>query len=131
MRFSKEKKALVSAVPGVGSPFKATVVTSASGANILKSLESFANELIHSKNRHGINGSANTENSIPLRDEDFALLPYIMAAPSNVRKGSMAINGTESVRYYKNHSNGVVVVVEREGFFDVEDMENITMWAGK
>lgn len=35
VRFSKgKKKALVSAVPGVDSPFKATVVTSASDANI-------------------------------------------------------------------------------------------------
>ena len=28
-------------------------------------------------------------------------------------------------------SNGIVVVVEREGRSDIEDMENITMWAEK
>lgn len=90
-----------------------------------------ANELTHSKKRHGINGSAITEKNIPLRDEDFALMPYIMSAPTRVVKGSMSSNGTESVRYEKELSNGIVVVVEREGRFDVEDMENITMWAEK
>ena len=90
-----------------------------------------ANELTHAKKRHGVNGSANTENSIPLRDEDFSLMPYIMSAPTRVVKGSMSSNGTESVRYEKDLSNGVVIVVEREGRFDVSDMENITMWAQK
>lgn len=90
-----------------------------------------ANELTHAKKRHGVNGSANTENSIPLRDEDFSLMPYIMSAPTRGVKGSMSSNGTESVRYEKDLSNGVVIVVEREGRFDVSDMENITMWAQK
>ena len=89
------------------------------------------NELAHAKKRHGVNGTANTENTIPLRDEDFALMPYIMSAPTRVVKGNMASNGTESVRYEKELSNGVVIVVEREGRFDVSDMENITMWAQK
>ncbi|MGN1220523.1 MAG: hypothetical protein ACI4TU_06270, partial [Candidatus Cryptobacteroides sp.] len=90
-----------------------------------------ANELIHAKKRHGVNGTANTENSIPLRDEDFALMPYIMSSPTRVVKGSMASNGTESVRYEKDLPNGIVIVVEREGKFDVSDMENITMFAEK
>ena len=89
------------------------------------------NELTHIKKRHGENGTANDANSIPLRDKDIALMPYIMAAPTRVVKGNMAANGTESVRYEKDLENGVVVVVEREGRFDVEDMENITMWANK
>lgn len=89
------------------------------------------NELTHIKKRHGENGTANDTNSIPLRDKDIALMPYIMAAPTRVVKGNMAANGTESVRYEKDLENGVVVVVEREGRFDVEDMENITMWANK
>ena len=89
------------------------------------------NELIHIRKRHGENGTANDINSIPLRDKDIALMPYIMAAPTRVVKGSMSANGTESVRYEKDLGNGVVVVVEREGRFDVEDMENITMWANK
>ncbi len=71
------------------------------------------------------------KNSILLRDEDFALMPYIMSAPTRVVKGNTAANGTESVRYEKELSNGIVVVVEREGRFDVENMENITMWAEK
>lgn len=90
-----------------------------------------ASEIVHSKNRHGLNGTANGVNSIPLRDDDFALMPYIMTAPTRVVKGSRSVNGTESVRYEKELSNGIVVVVEREGRFDVEDMENITMWAEK
>ena len=89
------------------------------------------NELTHARNRHGLNGTANNVNSIPLRDEDFALMPYIMFSPTRVVKGSTATNGTESVRYEKDLSNGIVIVVEREGRFDVEDMENITMWAQK
>ena len=90
-----------------------------------------ANEIVHIKKRHGENGTANNSNSIPLRDEDISLMPYIMAAPTKVVKGSTAVNGTESVRYEKELENGYVVVVEREGRFDVEDMENITMWAQK
>ena len=89
------------------------------------------NELVHVKNLHGENGTANDANSIPLRNKDIALMPYIMSAPTRVVKGSTAANGTESVRYEKDLANGVVIVVEREGRFDVEDMENITMWAQK
>lgn len=58
-------------------------------------------------------------------------MPYIMSSPTRVVKGNRAANGTESVRYEKELSNGIVVVVEREGRFDVENMENITMWAEK
>ena len=90
-----------------------------------------ANEIRHANNQHGINGKALTANSIPLRKEDFALMPYIMAAPSRIKKGSTAANGTESVRYEKDLENGNVVVVEREGRLDIEEMENITMWAEK
>ena len=90
-----------------------------------------ANELQHIEKRHGANGTANDKNSIPLRKEDIALMPYIMAAPTRVVKGTRAANGTESVRYEKDLSNGTVLIVEREGRFDVEDMENITMWAQK
>ena len=90
-----------------------------------------ADELRHIEKRHGANGTANDKNSIPLRKEDIALMPYIMAAPTRVVKGTRAANGTESVRYEKDLSNGTVLIVEREGRFDVEDMENITMWAQK
>ena len=90
-----------------------------------------ANELQHINKRHGVNGTVNDKNSIPLRKEDIALMPYIMAAPTRVVRGARATNGTESVRYEKDLSNGTVLVVEREGRFDVEDMENITMWAQK
>lgn len=89
------------------------------------------NALVHIKNRHGENGTANDAASIPLKDSDIALMPYVMAAPTRVLKGSIAANGTESVRYEKELENGIVVVVEREGRFDTESMENITMWANK
>ena len=52
VRFSKgKKKALVSAVPGVDSPFKATVVTSASSTKIVKNLESLADSFENLTNR--------------------------------------------------------------------------------
>ena len=84
-----------------------------------------ANEVRHINKNHGVNGKKNTENSIPLRNEDIALLPYIMAAPDRVEKGSTKADGTESIRYYKNLGNGYIVVVEQEGRFDVGDMEAI------
>lgn len=49
-----------------------------------------------------------------MRDEDFALIPYIMTAPDRVVRGSYSTDGSESVRFYKNLSNGYVVVVEKE-----------------
>lgn len=88
-----------------------------------------ANEVRHINKNHGTKGKKNTENSIPLRNEDIALLPYIMAAPDRVEKGSTKADGTESIRYYKNLGNGYIVVVEQEGRFDVGEMEAITMWA--
>ena len=90
-----------------------------------------ANSIRHIKRRHGINGSGNDINNIPLRDADIALLPYIMVSPSTIEEGTMSTNGTKSIRYKKNLSNGVVVVVEQEGRFDVKDMVNVTMWAEK
>lgn len=90
-----------------------------------------ANNVAHSKNNHGLNGVKNTSNSIPLRDEDFALMPYIMIAPTRVEKGTTDKFGFESVRFYKAISNGIVVVVEKEMKKDPQDMESITMWAEK
>ena len=88
-----------------------------------------ANNVAHSKKNHGENGIKNTENSIPLRDEDFALMPYIMVSPSYVERGSFDSVGSESVRFYKVLSNGYVVVVEKEQKNSPNDMETITMWA--
>ncbi|MBR4294145.1 MAG: hypothetical protein IKT53_04080 [Bacteroidaceae bacterium] len=88
-----------------------------------------ANNVAHSKKNHGENGIKNTENSIPLRDEDFALMPYIMVSPSYVERGSFDSKGSESVRFYKILSNGYVVVVEKEQKNSPNDMETITMWA--
>lgn len=88
-----------------------------------------ANSVAHSKKNHGTNGEKNTDNSIPLRDEDFALIPYIMTAPDRVTRGSYSTDGSESVRFYKNLSNGYVVVVEKEQKNSPDDMETITMWA--
>ena len=78
---------------------------------------------------HGVDGRKLTPNSIPLRQEDFSLIPYIMTAPDRVEKASMDASGRESVRFYKNLSNGYVVVVEKEYKNSPDDMETITMWA--
>ena len=88
-----------------------------------------ANSIVHAKKNHGVNGGKITGNSIPLRDEDFSLAPYIMTAPDVVEKGSMDAAGRESIRFKKNLSNGYVVVVEKEQKNSPDDMETITMWA--
>lgn len=88
-----------------------------------------ANSIIHAKKNHGIGGNKITNNSIPLRDEDFSLAPYIMTAPDVVEKGSMDASGRESIRFKKNLSNGYAVVVEKEQKNSPDDMETITMWA--
>ena len=88
-----------------------------------------ANEIAHSKKNHGVNGIKNTSNSIPLRDEDFALIPYIMTSPSYVERGSFSTDGSESIRFYKTLSNGYVVVVEKEQKNSPDDMATISMWA--
>ncbi|MCL2323294.1 MAG: hypothetical protein FWC47_14475, partial [Oscillospiraceae bacterium] len=88
-----------------------------------------AEEIRHIKNEHG---RARTEypNDIPLRNEDIALLPYIMAAPDNILKGTTK-GGRESVRYEKTLSNGNIIIVESEIRPKGTDMQNITMWAKK
>ena len=88
-----------------------------------------ANSLVHILRNHGLKGKKITENSIPLRDEDLELIPYIMIAPDNVVPGNGSIDGRTSVRFEKRLSNGVVVVVEKEYKNSPQDMETITMWA--
>ena len=88
-----------------------------------------ANSIAHAKKNHGENGKKLTERTIPLRDEDFALAPYIMTAPDRVVRGSEDLVGRESVRFEKILSNGVVIVVEKEQKNSPDDMETITMWA--
>jgi len=90
-----------------------------------------ANGVAHAKRNHGEQGTKLTDESIPLRDEDFELIPYIMTAPDRVEKGSTDASGRESVRFYKTLSNGYVVVVEKEYKNSPDDMETITMWAEK
>lgn len=87
-----------------------------------------ANGIAHALKNHGENGKKLTEKSIPIRKEDAELIPYIMAAPSYVRKGSTK-NNRDSVRYYKTISNGYVVVIEKELDNSVDDLETINMWA--
>ena len=87
-----------------------------------------ADGIAHAKKNHGENGQKLTGNSIPLRDEDFALAPYIMTNPDYVRKGSTK-NNRESVRFYKTLKNGYVVVVEKEWDNSADDLETINMWA--
>ena len=87
------------------------------------------NSFVHAKKEHGINGQKNNMSSIPLRDEDFALAPYIMVAPDLVQKGNMDAAGRESIRFIKNIDNGEVIVVEKEQKNSPDDMDTITMWA--
>ena len=89
----------------------------------------YANGIIHSKNNHGVGGMKIDQNSIPLRDEDFKLAPYIMTAPDNVIPGSASSDGRESIRFEKRLQNGVVLVVEKEQKNSPDDMDTITMWA--
>ena len=91
----------------------------------------FANVMIHSKNNHGVGGKKLDANSIPLRDEDFQLAPYIMIAPDRVVRGSFSSDGMESVCFEKDLSNDVVLVVEKEQKISPNDMDTITMWADK
>lgn len=88
-----------------------------------------ATSIIHSKNNHGENGRKITANSIPLKDEDFRLLPYIMTSPDVVQAGSTDASGRKSIRFIKNLSNGIAIVVEKEQKNSPYDMETITMWA--
>ena len=88
-----------------------------------------ANGIAHALKNHGVGGYKLNERSIPLREEDMELIPYIMTAPDYVKKASTDVSGRESVRFYKNLSNGYVVVVEKEYKNSPDDMETITMWA--
>ena len=88
-----------------------------------------ANGVAHAQRNHGENGQKLNSNSIPLRQEDMALIPYIMTAPDYVRRGSEDASGRTSVRFYKELSNGYVVVAEKEYKNSPDDMETITMWA--
>jgi len=90
-----------------------------------------ANGIAHALKNHGVGGNKLNKNSIPLRDEDAELIPYIMTAPDYVKKASTDASGRESIRFYKNLSNGYVVVVEKEYKNSPDDMETITMWAEK
>ena len=88
-----------------------------------------ANGVAHAQKNHGVEGNKISERSIPLREQDMELIPYIMVAPDYVRKGSEDVTGRTSVRLYKELSNGYVVVAEKEYKNSPDDMETITMWA--
>ena len=88
-----------------------------------------ANSLIHGKKNHGLFGIKNTPKSIPLRDEDFLLIPYIMVAPDDIKQGSTDKDNRKSIRFYKELSNGYGVVVEKEKRNSPNAMETITIWA--
>ena len=87
------------------------------------------NGIIHGLKNHGVNGAKLSANSIPIREHDTELIPYIMTAPDYITGGSTDVTGRESIRFYKNLSNGYVVVVEKEYKNSPNDMETITMWA--
>ena len=88
-----------------------------------------ANGIVHALKNHGEKGKKLNERSIPIREKDAELIPYIMTAPDYVRKGSTDMTGRESVRFYKDLNNGYVVVVEKEYKDSPDDMETINMWA--
>ena len=90
-----------------------------------------ANGVAHAQKNHGVEGTKLNENSIPLTDKDMELMPYIMTAPDYVRKGNSDVTGRTSIRFYKDLSNGYVVVAEKEYRNSPDDMETITMWAEK
>lgn len=90
-----------------------------------------ANSIAHIQKNHGTGGNKLDSNSIPLRREDMELIPYIMVAPDYVKKGNVDVSGRVSIRFYKNLSNGYVVVAEKEYKNSPHDMETITMWAEK
>lgn len=87
-----------------------------------------ANGIAHGFNNHGERGKKLGPNSIPVRKEDAGLIPYIMTAPDRVEKGSTDVRNRESVRFYKNLSNGYIVVVEKERINSSDDMETISFW---
>lgn len=87
-----------------------------------------ANGIAHGFNNHGERGKKLGPNSIPVRKEDAVLIPYIMTAPDRVEKGSTDVRNRESVRFYKNLSNGYIVVVEKERINSSDDMETISFW---
>ena len=88
-----------------------------------------ADGIRHGLKNHGAKGKKLTERSIPIRNEDAELIPYIMVAPDYVRKGSEDVTGRTSVLFYKELSNGYVVVAEKEYKNSPDDMETITIWA--
>lgn len=88
-----------------------------------------ANGVAHALNSHGVGGYNLQESSIPITADYVELIPYIMVAPDYVTKGSTDATGRESVRFYKNLSNGYVVVIEKEYKNSPDDMETINMWA--
>ncbi len=88
-----------------------------------------SNSIRHAKKNHGESGIKNNINSIPLRDEDFALAPYIMTAPTRIEQGSMDVVGRKSIRFISELSNGYIVVVEKEQKNSPNNMGTITMWA--
>lgn len=78
---------------------------------------------------HGVAGRKLTNSSIPITKDDAKLIPYIMVAPDEVKKGTIDTQGRESVKFYKTLSNGYVVVVEKEWVNSTEDLETINIWA--
>ena len=88
----------------------------------------FSNNIIHIRNRHGLGNEKQTDH-IPLRDEDLKLIPYILVSPDRIVNGSIDSVDRESIRFEKDLTNGVVLVVEKEQKNSPNDMDVITMWA--
>ena len=81
----------------------------------------------HSIKNHGKKGRKVGKQDIPILDEYYMLIPYIMVAPDRIEKGSDDLS-MESVKFIKKLSNGDLIVVEKESINNPDVFETINMW---
>lgn len=86
-----------------------------------------SNGIRHSIKNHGVKGRKITTKDIPISNEYYMLIPYIMVCPDAIEKGSDD-NNRESIRFIKNVSNGVLLVVEKESKNNADKFETVNMW---
>lgn len=115
-RGGDKNKALASAVPGDESPFKATDVTSASGANILKDLELFAKESENISFRDK-NSFLNDLAEKIGAESDGSGSRYATFEAKNGTVFTLRLsdhNATASKLDYHNEGNGISIVISRK-----------------
>lgn len=86
-----------------------------------------SNGIRHSIKNHGVKGRKLDENSMPIPNEYYMLIPYIMVCPDSIEKGSDD-NNRQSIRFKKNISKGIIIVVEKESRINTDVFETINMW---